>query len=78
MAMLTKKIDIVQLGNRNDVCVLCAKKTNKRFAEAKRELKGNLEGKKVLRATSEICYCLECLKELTEEESVKGIEGVNI
>lgn len=77
MAMLTKKIDTVALGNRSDVCVLCAKKTNKRFAEAKRELKGELEGKKVLRATSEICYCLECLEELVNKEKVNHSEEVN-
>lgn len=79
MAMLTKSFDTVQLGNRSDVCMLCAKKTGKRFAEAKSELKGQLLGKKVLRANSEICYCLDCLKELIEtvEESPLD-EGVTI
>lgn len=79
MAMLTKPSETIQLGNRSDVCLLCAKKTGKRFAEAKRDLRGKLEGKKVLRASSEICYCLDCLAELVEEyKDVETLEGVNI
>lgn len=79
MAMLTKSFDTIQLGNRSDVCLLCAKKTGKRFAEAKNELKGQLLGKKVLRATSEVCYCLDCLKEIVEAVEEDPIDkGVTI
>jgi len=79
MAMLTKSFDTIQLGNRSDVCLLCAKKTGKRFAEAKNDLRGQLLGKKVLRATNDICYCIDCLKEIvTEAESTSTNDGVNI
>lgn len=78
MAMLTKNMDIVQLGNRSDVCVLCARKAKIRYAEARRELKGKLEGKKVLRPTGDTCYCIECLKELVESVENATDEGVNI
>lgn len=79
MAMLTKPSETVSLGNRSDVCVLCAKKTGKRLAEARRDLRGALEGKKVLRATSEICYCLDCLSEVVAEyKDTDVLEGVNV
>ena len=79
MAMLTKPQEIVQLGNRSDVCILCAREAGIRFAEAKRELRGKLEGKKVLRANSETCYCLDCLKKLTDEHcNEQPLEGVNL
>lgn len=80
MAMLTKNFNTIQLGNKSDVCVLCAKKTGKRFAEAKSELRGKLLGKQVLRTSGDICYCVDCLKEVIKEAEELNLldEGVNI
>lgn len=79
MAILSSdlKEQIVQLGNRNDACYLCTNaitaKDEKEFRAKKAELKGKLEGTKVVkifRSGTETILCMDCIHKIAAENPV--------
>ena len=76
--------DIAQFGNRGDICALCleakVKEDKKGFAMARNELKGKLEGEKVIRAkdaSSVVCICLKHIHEIAKNNPMPKAGGSN-
>jgi hypothetical protein len=66
--------NLVQLGNRNDFCYLCAKEIESKneltYTKEFRELKGKMEGKhcvKFVRAGTETAICLEHIHKIAKD-----------
>jgi hypothetical protein len=71
---LNKDNKLVQLGNRNDFCYLCAKeiaaKNERDYADQMAKLKGKEEGKpcvKFVRAGTETMICLAHIHQIAKE-----------
>jgi hypothetical protein len=72
---------LVQLGNRNDYCYLCARelkaKSEIEYQKKFQALKGKLEGQKVVkmnRGGTETCICLEHIHKIAKENPLPKAE----
>ena len=66
--------NIIQIGNRDDYCYLCAKEINAKsemdYNKQFNNLKGKLEAKKIVkirRSGTEICICLDHIHQIAKE-----------
>jgi hypothetical protein len=70
----------VVLAHRNDECFLCKKKARNEaknldeYDEKLKEMKGKLEGQKVLkinRSGQELVVCMKCIHEIADENPIE-------
>jgi hypothetical protein len=69
---------LVQYGSRGDICVLCLRETAAKdkvdYAIARNRLKGQLEGKQVVKlrvSGSDVAICLDHIHKIAKEFPVK-------
>ncbi len=83
MAMLVKNTGLIRTGNKSDMCMLSVKR--KAFTEkisipkAMTDLKGSLDGKKVIKLPDGSILSVDTIKEIIEEDEKNGFtEAIDI
>lgn len=71
MALMNSN-ELKKYGTHDDICEICLKKkveSGSEIVAAKKELRGHLENKKILRLRKngiDLCFCKNCLEEMIE------------